>query len=115
MEFNAVGTCLMAYGRSRGSRTFISPTLIQTISHYSNIQLSPDANDQRISWSLTLIIPRSVFIHNSITSFSGMGAKGNFYKCGDECITPHYLAWNNILAPGPDFHQPGFFGDLLFI
>jgi hypothetical protein len=115
MEFNAVGTCLMAHGQSRNDRTPVPASLIQTISHASSLQSSPNAYDQRVGWSLTLNIPLNVFVHNKISSLSGLSAKANFYKCGDDCPKPHYLAWNNILTPGPDFHQPGFFGDLHFL
>ena len=40
---------------------------------------------------------------------------GNFYKCGDLTAQEHYLAWNPVEVPTPDFHRPEFFGDLLFV
>jgi hypothetical protein len=40
---------------------------------------------------------------------------GNFYKCADETISPHYLSWNPIDAPAPDFHRPEFFGEIHFL
>jgi hypothetical protein len=27
---------------------------------------------------------------------------------------PHYLSWNRIDIPQPDFHRPDFFGELKF-
>jgi hypothetical protein len=104
LEFNAIGTCLMAHGKDRKQRTSLSPALIQSF---------PQNND--LNWSLTLKIPLEIFIHDNIPALSDAKAKANFYKCGDECATPHYLAWNNIPTPAPDFHQPAFFGDLLFL
>ncbi|MGI6717326.1 MAG: carbohydrate-binding family 9-like protein [Eubacteriales bacterium] len=43
----------------------------------------------------------------------GYTFKGNFYKCGDETITPHYGCHYNINLPSPDFHCPKFFGDFV--
>jgi hypothetical protein len=40
--------------------------------------------------------------------------KANFYKCGDELQTPHFLSWNPIEIDQPDFHRPDFFGTLEF-
>jgi hypothetical protein len=36
----------------------------------------------------------------------------NFYKCGDETPEPHFLSWNPIDLPKPNFHVPQFFGQL---
>jgi Carbohydrate-binding family 9 len=44
----------------------------------------------------------------------GKKCKANFYKCGDKLAQPHFLAWNRIETPEPDFHQPAFFGDIEF-
>lgn len=44
----------------------------------------------------------------------GQTIKANFYKCGDELQTPHFLSWNPINIEKPDFHRPDFFGSLEF-
>ncbi|MBS1606277.1 MAG: hypothetical protein JST42_26700 [Bacteroidetes bacterium] len=103
MEWNAAGVCLMMYGRSRQGRTAVSPALIR----------SSDLGVQASGWSLALYIPVSVFGCDS--GLSGMHATANFYKCGDECREPHYIVWNDIRTPAPDFHQPRYFGDLIFL
>lgn len=41
---------------------------------------------------------------------SGMKLYANSYKCGDETVKPHYIAWNPIDLPEPSFHQPEHFG-----
>ena len=38
---------------------------------------------------------------------------GNFYKCGDECISAHHGMWNVVAAPKPDFHRPQDFGEFI--
>jgi hypothetical protein len=114
LESNAIGTCLIGYGAGRENRSPLSTELIQTVGHYSSLP-SSSQDEPSTGWSLTLKIPLEIFIHDSITTLPATGAKANFYKCGDDCAAPHYLAWNNIATPSPDFHQSRFFGDLLFL
>jgi hypothetical protein len=65
-------------------------------------------------WEVSMIIPIAFFRFNGITSFNGIHAKGNFYKCGDNLKVPHFLSWNPIKSEHPDFHLPQFFGDFFF-
>ena len=39
--------------------------------------------------------------------------RANFYKCGDKTAHPHFLSWNPVGTPSPDFHRPEFFGELI--
>ena len=41
---------------------------------------------------------------------SGMKIYANSYKCGDECVIPHFISWNKIELEDPSFHQPEHFG-----
>ena len=111
MEWNAIGTCLMAYGMAYSTRELLPPELIRAI----GIDIQRPALPERPGWTLTLYIPAAIFIHDRLGSLSGIHATANFYKCGDDCPEPHYLSWSNISAPAPDFHQPRYFGDLLFL
>jgi hypothetical protein len=123
-EWNAIGTCLIGFGLSNEKRTFLPVDQVRSIGVYSSIQSSSEgaltnirsssSNSAGLDWSLVCRIPLEIFIHHRIDSLSGVGARANFYKCGDECTTPHYLAWNDIQAPGPNYHQPDFFGHLSF-
>ncbi len=40
--------------------------------------------------------------------------RGNFYKCADKTSHPHWLTWNKVEFPTPNFHLPQFFGTLIF-
>ena len=62
------------------------------------------------SWEVALIIPASTFFLHELGSFAGRDIRANFYKCGDLLQTPHFLSWNPIDLPKPDFHCPQFFG-----
>lgn len=109
-EFNCIGTCLSAYGPAiRSERKYTPAEEIAKIRRGAFIKTEKEAH-----WELTAVIPVTAFIHQTITSLSGRICRGNFYKCGDDLPHPHYLAWNKISTAQPDFHQPGFFGTLLF-
>ncbi len=38
---------------------------------------------------------------------------GNLNKCASATSAPHYLSWNPIDTPTPDFHRPEFFGKII--
>lgn len=111
LEWNAIGTCLIAHGKVFDDRDLLPSELIRAI----GVGMGKTSLPAGPGWSLTLYIPTAIFIHDRYSSLSGVRATANFYKCGDDCLNPHYLAWNNIPTPFPDFHQPRFFGNLLFL
>ena len=65
-------------------------------------------------WSLLAIVPISLFVRHELPSLSGLEATGNLYKCGDHLTVPHYVTWNRIESPAPDYHRPEQFGRLSF-
>ena len=62
-------------------------------------------------WSLTVAIP---FEQIGFIPQKDEMLEANFYKCGDETVTPHYLSWNLIQSDKPNFHLPEFFGLINF-
>lgn len=44
---------------------------------------------------------------------SGVSFRANCYKCGDKTPQPHFLAWNPVETPAPDFHRPEHFGKMI--
>ncbi len=68
-------------------------------------------------WGLELTVPVS-FIRIYAPDFmpeKGMTLRANFFKCGDETVQPHYMAWNPVEVPLPNFHLPEFFGELKLV
>jgi hypothetical protein len=116
-EWNCAGTCLAGFGKGK-ERVLLPAADILKIKYQSvirNSDVGPGTGlANPIRWELTLIIPAEVFIHHHFTTFSGINGRGNFFKCGDELPKPHYLAWNNILSPCPEFHLQEFFADIIF-
>lgn len=112
MEFNCVGTCLMSYRTNREDKNMLSERDISKIKRLSFIKSSSNGNAE---WELTILIPLEAFVYHKLHSLKNQTCRANFYKCGDDLPQPHYLAWNNIESPAPDFHLPGFFGEIHFI
>jgi len=110
-EFNILGTCKLNFGSQRNDRKLISEKAISEIQFSTFIRnLHPGI----ILWEITLAIPISAFEEHNIDTFKGKHCKGNFYKCGDELPQPHYLSWNMVISPTPDFHLPQSFGEMHF-
>jgi Carbohydrate-binding family 9 len=114
-EFNCFGTCLLGFGANRVERRLLPAEIIKKI--HSQTVISPDngSSEQKIHWQLTLAIPFEVFSFHSIISLKEQDCKVNFYKCGDDLPEPHFLVWNNIIAPYPDFHLSQYFGGMKFL
>ncbi len=68
-------------------------------------------------WGMELTVPAE-FIRIFVPDFTlqrGMTLRANFFKCGDETKQEHYMAWNPVGAPEPNFHLPEFFGELVLV
>jgi hypothetical protein len=113
LEFNCLGTALVGFGAGKEDRINVNPKLVNCIKTHHAIKTP--GSGLLIEWELTLDIPFAVFEHHHITSLNNQACKANFYKCGDELPEPHFLSWNNIIYPHPNFHLPEFFGDVKFV
>jgi hypothetical protein len=45
---------------------------------------------------------------------NGVVWRANFYKTANRNSNPHYITWNKVENPRPDFHLPQYFGKLIF-
>ncbi len=114
LEFNCLGTAMAGYGSGKNDRIHIKRQLIEKIKSHHLIKTHANAPNMFIEWELTLNIPFTVFEHHQITSLKNQVCSVNFYKCGDDLPEPHFLSWNNIIYPYPNFHLPEFFGKVKF-
>lgn len=114
-EFNCIGAKLLYAGKTRNERTPADDATIDKIITESTLGHEPfEEKKGYFDWTLTVVIPLSCFFQHTIKTLKGKTSKGNFYKCGDGLSQPHYLAWNNIETPNPDFHTPQYFGEIMF-
>lgn len=110
-EFNCIGTPLVGYGTSdKSSRILLPPEQVALIETDSQLHVTKT----KARWTLIVQIPVALFSAHAIRSLKGLRCSGNFYKCGDDLPIPHFLSWNTINYPEPNFHLPQFFGELLF-
>ena len=115
-EFSCIGTRHLAYGPGRENRVRILPQIVESIEVHSSLGTLPfEEKTGGFEWEMMIRIPIKCFVFNKIESFDGLKATANFYKCGDETSEPHYISWNPIKTENPDYHQPEFFGQLLFM
>jgi len=114
-EFNAIGTVLGAYGPDRNHREWIPDEILGLIQTRPSLGRKVIANmEGNIKWELDIVLPVKSFCHHKVTDIAGNKARANFYKCGDKLDKPHFLSWNPVLLPEPNFHSPPYFGNLEF-
>jgi hypothetical protein len=115
-EFNCIGTCKAGFGnKNRNDRDYLPDEVIDRINRQALIKTGKQYNDGLIAWELTAAIPVEVFCYSNILSLKGLKGRANFYKCGDDLPEPHFVVWNEVKSPKPDFHLPEFFGKIHFL
>jgi hypothetical protein len=115
-EFNAIGTLLLGFGADRHNRPRAPQEITKQVRRLSSIGTLPFDNIRLDKpWELTVIIPFSAFWQHESISLEGKKIRANFQKCGEDLPVPHYLTWNPILTPKPDYHQPAYFGSILWV
>lgn len=112
VECTCAGKLYMGVGTGRAGREFLP------VSAYGGIgrlcSLGTDAfglREERTFWSVELEIPASTF---GLSSFDGLKARGNFYKCGNMLPRRHFITMFPVGTPSPDFHRPEFFDKIEF-
>lgn len=113
VECNCAGALLVGAGSGREGRRHAPQDVLDKVQRWSS--LGREAFEERVgdcTWEVALIIPFTTFFLHEITSLDGKNIRANFYKCGDKLQTPHFLSWNPIELPSPNFHCPQFFGTL---
>ncbi len=112
-EFNCIGTCLATQRKGRNENVIPFTTeQLKQIERFSSLGTqSIDEKSGYFEWSLTVAIPFAII---GFQPDKNHILEANFYKCGDETATPHYLSWNLIQSDKPNFHLPEFFGLINF-
>lgn len=113
IECNCIGTVLIGAGAQRNNREHAPADVTAQVQRWSSLGRIPfEERVGETTWEVALVIPYTAFFKHQLTSLNGKTIKANFYKCGDELQTPHFLSWNPIEIEKPDFHRPDFFGTL---
>ena len=114
-EVSCIGKCLLGYRKhgDKGIRAAADALSKIRILPSLGIKTFPERIGET-EWTLTAAIPFSLFAYHSFRPKSGDRITANFYKCGNKLSVPHYLSWQRIETPTPSFHQPQYFGELIF-
>ena len=106
-EINPNGCLHLAFGRNRQERiNALPPDPAETF----RIRTGRTEDGWEVSYRIPLDFLRSFY-----PGFECAGIlRANVYKCGDRTPHPHYLAWNPVASPVPDFHRPECFGEMRF-
>ena len=115
-EANCVSTFLIGWGYRR-ERVFIEPGLAEPFQVETSIggptkEESPDDD----AWWLAARLPFdaiSEFIGLDVRPSPGTEWRGNFHRCGGK-TDPQAACWNPYGTPERDYHNPDYFGRLIF-
>lgn len=113
-EMNCLGVLLVGIGSFRDDLQFITRESDDIFDIHTTVTQENMAQYDG-QWSVEYTIPMS-FLRQyfpNLTFEPGHKMTANFYNCGDDDERSHYLCWNFIDAPHPDFHLPQFFGDIV--
>ncbi|MCQ2341916.1 MAG: hypothetical protein MJZ75_00275 [Paludibacteraceae bacterium] len=115
-ETNCIGTMVASRRLSRTEDVqLLSPEQMAKIERHCSLQHKQIVErDGLFDWKVEITIPFAIlFAHTTIpTQGEKVVIRANFYKCGDKTRYPHFLSWQPIALPQPDFHCPQFFGEL---
>lgn len=112
-EYNCIGTLNASYRRERKNPTRLSPEQLSRVVRHASCGNRPFCEIEGLfTWNILTIIPFDLL---GIEYHEGQPIEmsGNLYKCASATSAPHYLSWNPIETPAPDFHRPEFFGKII--
>ena len=106
-EINPNGCLHIGFGRNRNDRERIVPENPEKLFRIRTARTAE-------GWETRYRIP-AAFLRKYFPGFAFSGImKANVYKCGDKTVHPHYLAWQPVGTPTPDYHRPEYFGEMAF-
>ena len=75
-----------------------------------------EEKDGMFEWTVEEKIPLDLIFQSPISNFQfPITLRCNFYKCADKTKRPHFVSWQPICLPKPDFHCPQFFGEITLL
>ena len=106
VEMNSKGTFLCEFGKGKYDRVFVS-TLVE---RSPLVEPFKGEDCGGAFWGVKVTLTKEFICElYKISDVSFTTVKANFYKCGDDCETPHYLAFSPVTTLPPGFHNPECF------
>ena len=105
LEINPNGQMYIGFGPNM-------PKLVRLALQEEDALLQKKWNYTEDGWEVFYTFPVSVIqvFFPGYELKSGMKIYANSYKCGDETVKPHFIAWNPVNLTTPSFHEPEHFG-----
>ena len=105
LEINPNGQMYIGFGPNM-------PKLVRLALQEEDTLLQKKWNYTEDGWEVFYTFPVSVIqvFFPGYELKSGMKIYANSYKCGDETVKPHFIAWNPVNLTTPSFHEPEHFG-----
>jgi hypothetical protein len=113
-EFNCISAINASQRSERHNPTRLTADQLARVKRYGSCGTRPFCEIEGIfTWNLLVVIPLDLIG----VQYSGQPVtlNANFYKCASATSCPHYLSWNPIETPAPDFHRPEFFGQITLV
>ncbi|MGM9747595.1 MAG: carbohydrate-binding family 9-like protein [Candidatus Cryptobacteroides sp.] len=110
-ELNCIGTLLASKRRSREDAVMFTRQQLDKVVRHSTLPHKRLEETGLRKWSVAMCIPFTLFGVDPQNLPKTL--KVNFYKCADKATHPHFLSWNPIPVPKPDFHRPEYFGTII--
>lgn len=111
-DLNCIGAVNAAHRLTRRPVTRLTDEEISRISRYASCGPSPFREVEGLfTWNVAVKIPFDLL--GIEYNGSPVIMKGNFCKCASGTSQPHFLTWNPVSTPKPEFHSPESFGDLI--
>lgn len=112
-ECNCIGA--MVASRRKGREEDVQPFAPEQMTTITRTCTFPreiiKEKDGHFEWEVELRIPLNLIFRNQAPVFP-QKLRANFYKCADCTKKPHFLSWQPIPLPKPNFHCPEFFGEI---
>ena len=104
-EFTCIGKALLGFRKERPAAVHATPEIMASIKRFPTLGTQNfDEKKGKNHWELTVAIPATALFRHSGDKWTGLEATANVYKCGDNLSQPHFLSWQPIDTPQPDFH-----------
>ena len=113
-ETNCIGAMVATrrLGKNEGIEPF-TPDQMATIQRRCTFPREViEERDGMAEWEVELRIPLALIFGDRQIAFP-QTLRANFYKCADLTKRPHYVSWQPIQLPTPNFHCPEFFGEII--
>jgi hypothetical protein len=118
LEVNCGGTPLMGYNivpREKFVRLETNDIEEIQIAHSLPKIVYPEIKEE-VTWTIEYKIPIGMLEKYAKLTRpeTGVTWKANFYKIAINTSNPHFITWSPITNDKLDFHQPEFFGNIVF-